>query len=214
MLGPTEVGPQRIAGSNHANFSSEALGLKPDFCSRLFLSACNGKEQINEWNSRPFSILCYISYCWSLSQIGTYREEYSAYDPYQTGCSPETSIDNSSRKLILPLATSLQYLHPHAHYYGISDHIVPLGPSKKSNGGFSGNCRTSAQALIASKFLHVCLVLKSTNGSGLLGYTQTCPSTPVSIVHMSCWRMISKQCVIWTLTIGSGFPKGPLPSFL
>jgi len=53
------------------------------------------------------------------------------------------------------------------------------------------NWRCSAYCLISSKFLHLCFVLKSTNAP--LPSIQKRPSRPISAVHMTCWRMVSRQ---------------------
>lgn len=69
-----------------------------------------------------------------------------------------------------------------------------LGGFKKSSGTSNGAWCTSAHRLTSSKFLHVCLVLKSTYANGCSLSTHTCPRTATSTVHMSCWRIMSRQC--------------------
>ena len=67
------------------------------------------------------------------------------------------------------------------------------GGCKKSGGTSAGNCLSSAHFLTSSKFLHLCFVLKSVKGVGAEALYHTWPSTPISTVHINCWRRMSTQ---------------------
>lgn len=97
------------------------------------------------------------------------------------------------------------YSFGYIHYGTVSQMRSPgLGGSSQSSGTSSGIWRSSAHRRTASKFLHVCLVLKSTKAPGnssASGWNHTWPRTPTSIVHMSCWRMMSRQCAVASMSV-------------
>lgn len=73
----------------------------------------------------------------------------------------------------------------------------------KSAGASSGTWWASAQTRRSSKLRHLWLVLKSVKAWGVVRSHQTWPRTPVSVVHISCWRTMSRQWAEWLL-VGEG----------
>lgn len=101
-----------------------------------------------------------------------------------------------------PAQTNLiRFIHHLSHHSLLSFYFqgmlsrtsLSFGLCRKSDGPPAGNCLSSAHCLMASKSLHWCSVLKSTNACGFDLSHHTWPRTPVSTWHMSCWRMISRQ---------------------
>ena len=71
--------------------------------------------------------------------------------------------------------------------HGILGNLISPSCSRTINFIFGGACISLAFRKISSQFLHLCLLVKSTNGP-FISSTQTCPMTAMSGLHMMTCR--------------------------